>query len=131
MSVPQKLDISSNFLHSLLDEMSGLQKLKKLRLKVNNFAAPPVSVLSRLTALTKIDMGIQMWAQDPSATFRIPSSLLPILHPGLVHMDLRQQNYEYSTGHARRIPWDDLSLSHLGRVRAHVADRRPVPTLLF
>jgi Leucine-rich repeat (LRR) protein len=128
--VSQALDISFNNLHSLPDEMSGLQNLKELNLSWNNLPAPPV-VLGRLTALTKIDMANQRWSLDQSDTFKVPSPLLPILHPGLVHLDLQQQAYDYAIRGPRLRPWDELSLSHLEQALAEVVDRRPVPTLLF
>jgi hypothetical protein len=55
---------------------------------------------------------------DPA--FEIPTPLLPIVHPGLVKLDLRQ-----------RKPWDSVSLFHLGDALAAVADRSPPLTLLL
>ncbi len=131
----QSLDISRNRLHSLPGELSGLQNLKELDLTANILPSPPVSVLSRVTALNRINLSDQFkWTRDESAAFRVPSSLLPIFNPALVQLDLRQERSTRSGEGALptvRRPWDVLSLAHLGRALADVADRKPVPRLLF
>jgi hypothetical protein len=117
--------VIGNNLCSLPDELSSLRNLKKLVLRANNFAEPPVHVLSGLTAITSIDLQYQGRPGNPPApTFKIPSPLLPILHPGLVKLVVRQETFDHSIMASLPIPWDDLSLSHLGRALAHVADRK-------
>jgi hypothetical protein len=86
----------------------------------NLFVEPPVSVLSHLTALNNIDLSV-LFNFHGNPTFRIPSPLLPILHPGLVKLDLRHIG----------LKWDAISLCHVGRALVEVADRKPVPSLLF
>jgi hypothetical protein len=87
-----------------------------------------------MTTLNDINLcGQSRYSQDDSAAFRVRSSLLPILHPGLVELDLRQQRY---VPHGNQLalrprPWDVVSLCHLGRALADVAKRKPVPALLF
>jgi Leucine-rich repeat (LRR) protein len=128
VSLAQILEVRCNRLRSLPDELSGLQNLKELNLSHNYFRETPVSVLSRMTALVTMDLSIQYpWTQDDVSVLRVPSSLLPILHPGLVRLDLRQEKVFSS----ERRPWDVLSLAHLERAVAEVADRRPIPTLIF
>jgi hypothetical protein len=128
----QRLDISSNRLHSLPDELASLRNLHELNLFCNIFREAPISVLSRMTALNDINLcGQSTYSQDDSAVFRVRSSLLPILHPGLLELDLRQQRYVPHSDELRRRRWDVVSLCHLGRALADVADRKPVPALLF
>ncbi len=83
-----------------------------------------MSVLSRLTALKCIDLGYQARGQDASAVFKVPSSLLPILHPGLVKLDLDQCFL-----HPHK--WDALSLLHMRRAIKDVSNRTPRPEVLF
>jgi hypothetical protein len=52
----QKLQVRSNRLRSLPDELASLQTLKELDLRHNYFPETPVSVLSRMTALIKINV---------------------------------------------------------------------------
>ncbi len=110
---------------SLPAELSSLGNLKELLLNGNDFTTAPLSVLSGLTALTAIDLSQQhaptyYWDGGQVHTFEVTSPLLPILHPGLVKLDLRQ-----------RRPWDSGSLFHLGRALDAVADRNPPLTLLI
>jgi hypothetical protein len=119
----------ANHLRGLPDELCGLRNLNELNLSHNLFRETPVSVFSRMTALTYLSLSVQAYsAADESAVFRVPSSLLPILHPGLVEVYLRQHMY---IDMPRGKGWDMLSLFHLGRALADVADRRPVPRLLL
>ncbi len=128
----QRLDISSNHLHSLPDELSILRNLHELTLMGNVFPQAPISVLSRMTALHGIDLSGQLrYAQDESLAFKVRAPLLPILHPGLVQLDLRQQRFVPHSKELRPRRWDGLSLCHLGRALADVADRKAVPALLF
>jgi hypothetical protein len=108
---------------SLPEGLSTLVKLKKLQLRGTAFREPPISVLSHLTALNTIDLSLDYAHNDTTAgiAFSIPSPLLPILHPGLVKLDLRHKG----------LKWDPISQCHLGRALADMADRKPVPTLLF
>jgi hypothetical protein len=107
---------------SLPEELSSLRNLKELVAFSNDFRVLPISVLTRLTALTFIDLGIQFGeCRAPvKILLQIPSSLLPILHPGLVKLDLQQ-----------RLQWDSISLVHLGRALAAAAARDPPLTILF
>ncbi len=118
--VPQKLDLDCNMLTSLPYELTRLAKLKELLLSHNFFCEFPISVLSGLTTLTQIDMSTQV--PDGKPRFNIKAPLLPVLHPGLVELDLDQ---------LQRHEWDPVSFFHLGRAVAEVADRRPVPTIKF
>ncbi len=130
----QKLEIFSNRLRSLPDELSGLQNLKELNLSRNLFREPPISALSGVTALIKINLSSQSsstHAWDETAMFRVPSSLLPILHPGLVRLDMWQEKLSSSLQQPRRKPWDRVSAAHLQQAQAAVGHRRPIPTLLF
>jgi hypothetical protein len=118
-SVWQRLDIGYNCLDSLPDELSNLWNLNALSLQSNNFHTVPVSVLSGLTGLKTVYVDYQdRWQRDPN--FKIASPLLPILHPGLVYLSLRHNT-----------PWDPVSLFHLGGAVAEVADRDPMPTVVF
>jgi hypothetical protein len=101
-----------------------LENLRELVLKQNMFREPPISVLSRVTALKCVDLSYQAPGQDAPAVFKVPSSLLPILHPGLVKLDLYQGFY-----HPEK--WDALSLLHLRRAIKEVSSRRPRPELWF
>ncbi len=123
----QKLDVSRNKLRSLPTELSSLRNLKELLLTRNDFPEPPVSVLRGMTAITKIDLTYQCrWLDVDVPGFKVPSPLLPILHPGLVKLDLRQ-----SPGSWDPFEWDPISVFHLGRALVEVSDRRPIPTLLL
>ncbi len=114
--------MSRNSLSSLPEALSTLVNLKKLLMKGNAFLEPPISVLSHLTALNTVDMSVaDIRGGMQSAAFRIPSPLLPVLHPGLLKLDLRHVG----------LKWDPISLCHLGRALVEVADRKPVPSLLF
>ncbi len=98
----------------------------------NKFIAVPVSALSGMTALNTVDLSFQFTRESGATTWtlQITSPLLPILHPGLITLDLRQTSEETA-----RMPhqhsWDSVSLFHLGRAMLEVAEKRPVPTLLF
>jgi hypothetical protein len=122
--VCQKLELTGNSLASLPAELSRLTYLKELLLNINEFTTVPVSVLSGLTGLKTIDLSQQVAPQyhypPVDSVFLIPTPLLPMLHPGLVKLDLRQ-----------RKPWDSVSLFHLGDALAAVADRSPPLTLLL
>jgi hypothetical protein len=123
--VSQKLGLWGNTLFSLPHELSSLRNLKWLSLGRNWLPTVPVSVLSGMTALTAIDLSMQLYDEDLDEffeVFKISTPLLPILHPGLVRLDLLQPS-----NHS----WDSVSFSHLERARLEVAGRRPVPTLLF
>ncbi len=115
----QKLDLSDNILGSLPDELSRLGNLKELLLRWNKLQAVPVSVLSALTALKNIDLSQQHMARLDVEICRVASPLLPILHPGLLMLDLRQP---------QRKPWDSGSLFHLECAMAAVADSNPLLT---
>jgi hypothetical protein len=140
--VSQKLDVSWNGLPSLPHELSRLGNLKELVAHNNCLPTVPVSVLMGMTALTDVDLHHNCWrgsVEEPM--FKIPSPLLPILHPGLLKLDLRAYAYKEDftvapTGQVtvhHRVPfeWDSVSLFHLARATVEVADRRPRPTLLF
>ncbi len=62
--------------------------------------------------------------------FHISSPQLPILHPRLAHLDLRQYRDE-DMDELDEFKWDPISLFHLGQAMIEVADRRPLPTVLF
>jgi hypothetical protein len=122
----QRLDVSGKTMKSLPDELSGLKGLKELLLNGNAFTTVLVSVLSGLTALMTIDLSQQharqpmfLWECGPYQPFEVTCPLLPMLHPGLVKLDLRQ-----------RMPWDSVSMFHLGDAMAALADRNPHLTLL-
>jgi Leucine-rich repeat (LRR) protein len=122
----QKLDVSGNRMTSISSDLSVLKNLKELNLNDNHMSEIPVDVLKCLTAPTFIDLSIQFGpVHKPLApgeelpVLKIPSSLLPILHPGLLKLDLQQ-----------RLSWDPLSQAHLGCALAAVADRVPPLTLL-
>ncbi len=123
----QMLDVGRNKLRSLPDEMSSLTNLKELQMSDNKLPEPPVSVLRHMTALHTIglhDNGGGTGEGGPR--FRIPSPLLPILHPGLVLLALGQRH-----GKSGPFKWDPMSLVHLGAAMAELAKRRPVPKLCF
>ncbi len=114
----QKLDLSRNGLRSLPDELSSLQNLKELLLTENLLPTVPFSILSALIALHTIDLSLQ---GEANAMFSILSPLLPLLHPGLVKLDLRQ-----------RETLEPRSLFHIGRaVREWAKEGRPIDTLLY
>ncbi len=119
----QGLDLQINSLTSLPDHLSNLGKLKNLLLTRNKFQEVPVSALRGLTALRKVKLGEQVppgAAPIPGWICKVTSSLLPIIHPGLVKLDLRQDE-----------AWDSVSLFHLGGAMAAVANRTPHLELLF
>jgi hypothetical protein len=124
--VRQELDLRRNGLSTLPHELSSLGKLNVLRLGLNKFCEVPVSTLSLMTALNTIDFSYNS-TKCGEQIFKVPSSLLPILHPGLVKLDLRQ----YVAWSEVPWKWDANSLFHLGRALVEVADRKPRPTLLF
>ncbi len=125
--VSQKLDARSNRLQGLPTELSGLVNLEELLLSSNHFSEPPVSVLRHLTALEIIDLhGNLRQEGTEEEVLRVPSSLLPILHPGLVKLDLRQWR-------PICVPMtlDAISMFHLEWAVAEVACRIPVPKVVF
>jgi hypothetical protein len=116
------LDIRRNHLRSLPDEISSLVSLKELKFGSNHISEPPISILRHLTALTIIDMDCQ-YPTPGEAVFSVPSSLLPILHLGLVQLHLRPGTAWFR--------WDSGSLVHLEHAARVLAERGPVPRLLF
>jgi hypothetical protein len=122
--VCQWLDLSHNNLASLPAQLSTLGNLKGLLLQCNDLEVVPVSVLSGLTALTKVDLSQQHapseFDERNGETFQVSAPLLPILHPRLVKLCLRQ-----------RKPWDSVSLFHLGRAMTAVEKRNPYLTMLW
>ncbi len=109
--------------------MSNLVNLQELLLHDNYLDKAPVSVLRQLTALRTIDLSVNCHYHnfEEDLVFQVPSSLLPILHPGLVMLDLRQKLRNLAHPHR----WDPLSLFHLGRAVSEVSDRIPVPEVRF
>jgi Leucine-rich repeat (LRR) protein len=123
----QKLDLSFNLLRSLPDELSSFRTLEELALRHNEFPEAPVFALRGMTAITKIDLSYQSLGGDEDApAFQVPSPLLPILHPGLVELNLEQARRSLDAS-----GWDPISLVHLGRAMVEVSDRMPVLTLLL
>jgi hypothetical protein len=120
------LSVSKNRLRSLPDEMSCLVNLRELGMRWNRFTQPPISVLRHLTALTSLEMSPFISDDVEGPRFRIPAPLLPILHPGLVSLEL--QPFSRRSNPFR---YDPLSLFHLGHAMAELAKRRPLPTLSF
>jgi hypothetical protein len=119
-TVPQKLDVRANRLSSLPEELTCLGKLRELLAGNNNLPTVPFSILRKLSALTTISLCFQMSNRaEGSPGFRVSSPLLPILHPGLVMLDL--------THHA----WDALSQCHLGHAIVEVANRTPTLTVQY
>jgi Leucine-rich repeat (LRR) protein len=91
LHLSQKLDLSRNKLSSLPVELSSLVNLSELLLTGNQLPEPPVAILRHLTALKTIELHHnRSWAGTEDEFLRTPSSLLPILHPGLVKLDLQQ-----------------------------------------
>jgi hypothetical protein len=119
--VVQMLDVCHNRLASLPDELSSLRDLEELLLRGNHFPEVPVSVLNGMTALKTIDLAWQSGGEGKGCSLKVPS-LLPILRPGLIMLDLQQGSFH---------PWDQISMFHLGRAMAEVADMKPTPVLLF
>lgn len=117
--VCQMLNVAHANLRDFPEQLSSLQNLRYLEATCNKFPTVPVSILSSLTALTKISLSIQH--PEGHGTFKVSSSLLPMLHLGLVELNLIQRN----------VQWDPLSLFHLGCAVAEVAERTPVPRLRF
>lgn len=115
----QALLAGENRLQYLPSELSSLGNLEPLDLGHNYLPAVPVSVLSGLTGLRELRLSLQNHAEG-NPTFRILSPLLPIFHPGLKFISLKQD-----------VPWDLMSMFHIGCAVAHVADWRPMPTLEF
>ncbi len=130
--VSQKLDLSRNKMGDIPFELSGLKNLKELHLNDNLISEILVDVLKYLTALTFIDLSMQFGPDDrwpilrgpggQMLSMKIPSSLLPILHPGLLKLDLQQRQC---------LVWDAASQAHLDCALAAVTDRDPPLSLLF
>ncbi len=118
LHVFQVLDVRVNCLRGLPDQLTGLQNLKRLTLDANYFNALPMSISVGLTALETVS--IQYQPCHGNGKFEITSPLLPILHSGLVQLALVQER-----------PWGPVSLFHLGCALVDVADRNPIPSLLF
>lgn len=119
----QKLDLSTNLLTQIPRHCACLVGLRMLILQNNFLTEVPVSVLAGMTAIQMIDFTCQ--SRDPQlgeGGFSVPESLLPVLHPGLWSLDLRQ---------TAPFVWDAVSLFHLGRALAEVCSREPVPMLTF
>jgi hypothetical protein len=101
-------------------ELARLPNLRDLDLSQNLLPYPPVSVLSGLTSLTRVSMYLQQNRFNVPG-LQVPSSLLPMLHPGLMYLSLQQQMET----------WDVMSMSHLGGAVAELAHRRPAPVFEF
>jgi hypothetical protein len=114
----QDLNLCSNFLRNLPDELSALGHLEKLDVSCNKLEEVPTAVLSGMTALSHLSLRNE---GDEDRPFKVSSSLLPILHPGLRMLDLVQSAE----------PWDKASLPHLREARAELARRTPTPTFTF
>ncbi len=112
----QKLDVADNKLCSLREDLSRLRNLRDLVANCNSFPTVPVSVFSRMTALTSISLCEQH--PEGSETFQVSSSLLPMLHAGLVKLDLSQKT-----------PWDRRSLRNIRRAVDKGADKAPKLTV--
>jgi hypothetical protein len=113
------LCISDNPLTGLPDALANLRSLEELDLRGNRLPSVPVTVLSRLTSLTRLSLASSI-ATGGSLPFRVTSPLQPILHLGLVHLCL-----------AQRYTWDTGSLHHLGRALVEVAGRWPIFELVY
>ncbi len=133
MCVFQRLDLNDNGLHDLPIELSSLGNLRELLMHKNYFTEAPISVLRHLTALNTIDMSASVNAFTGRVGFQVPSSLLPILHPGLVTLDLRYNRIWQVPFDQNPIPhkWDPTSWFHLGRAVVEVSSRVPRPAVLF
>ncbi len=83
----------------------------------------PVSVLSAMTALKTIDVSYQQPPGVGMGKIRVTASLLPILHPGLVKLDL-QRRPAYGM-------WDAASWVHLRCALDAVKSREPIPMVLY
>jgi hypothetical protein len=139
----QKLDVAHNMLVSIPDELSRLGNLKELNASHNLLPTVLVSALRGMTALTSIDLSLNCSrASAGHPMFKITSSLLTILHPGLRKLDLRQYRYRETpwpgpgtaaVAQDDWIPfkWDSASLFHLGTALSALANRSPVPILQF
>ncbi len=126
----QKLDLTRNRLKELPDELANLTNLQELLLEDNWLPTVPVSVLSKMTALQIIDIRKHTVCPIVEGTaFRISCSLLPILHPGLVRLDLRQVRLRVRQNGQDRFPWDPISRFHLVHAEVEVAHRRTVHLL--
>jgi hypothetical protein len=80
---------------SLPSGLSGLKNLKELHMNENHMSEIPVDVLKFLMAPSFIDLSIQFGPLDEPLgqgeelpVMKIPSSLLPILHLGLLKLNL-------------------------------------------
>ncbi len=146
------LNFGYNRLVGIPDELSSMTNLKQLEAN-NRLPTVPVSALRGITALTCIRLESQncSWpsvhVEEPHVEgpmFKITSSLLPILHPRLVKLDLRQPRYRRPSfllppaGEVNAaepdwvlFKWDAVSMFHLGRALIAVGDRKPPPTLLY
>ncbi len=91
---------------------------QKLDASYNRLQEVPISTLSAMTALSHLSLGCQ-WLDDDQ-TFKVSSSLLPILHPGLVLLDLVQHG-----------AWERMSLFHLGQAMTDLLGRATSPTFTF
>jgi hypothetical protein len=114
----EKLDVRSNYLRSLSDKLSALGHLQKLDVGSNYLEDVPMAVLSGMTALSHLSLCSE---GDVGRPFKVSSSLLPILHPGLRMLDMMQF----------AVPWDKASFPHLREARAELAWRMPTPTFKF
>ncbi len=112
-----------------------MSNLKELRADNNCLPTVPVSALRGMTALTSIHLSLNCCREnDAGGLFQITSPLLPILHPGLAFLDLRQSRYKNFTHQevaGEHFKWDPVSLFHLRRAKIALAERRPRPTLRF
>ncbi len=114
-------------LDTLPDELTRLTNLKELLMVGNNFTEPPLSVLSRMTGLNTINLAYNctLWRVG-DAVFKVPVPLTPILHPGLILLDLLHDN-----GHRDPHVWDPVSLLHIELAVQELSKRDPPPTLLY
>ncbi len=114
-------------LGSLPDELTRLKNLRELLMVGNNFTEPPLSVLSRMTGLNTINLARNccLWRVG-DAVFKVPVPLTPILHPGLILLDLL-----HDSGFGDPFIWDPISLLHIKSARLELSERNPPSTLLF
>jgi hypothetical protein len=115
------LDVGINSIRDLPEELSSLGNLKNLDASYNRFTTVPVRALIGMTALNTIDLSKQgpltIYPEDgEKLVFEVPGPLLPILHPGLVLLDLLQDG---------RITWDDTSKFYLATAHDAHLGRNP------